>query len=79
MLLGREWQARDIYRLFAEHVPESEFPVEEIAASSSITWKLHRAKSMMPNMESIREFSRYAINLGQYGAVVSDLPAAPGD
>lgn len=79
MPLGHEWQARDIYRLFAEHVPESESPVKEIAASNPIVWKLPRAKSMMPTMERIREFARYAINLGQYGAVVSDFPVAQGD
>ena len=79
MPLGHEWHARETDRLFAEHAPESELPVEEIAASNSIAWKLPRAKSMMPAMERIREFARYAINLGQYGAVVSDFPAAQGD
>lgn len=78
MPLEHEWQAREIYRLFAEHASESELPVEEIAASSSIVWKLPRAKSMMPTMERIRGFARYAINLGQYGVVVSDFPAAQG-
>jgi hypothetical protein len=34
---------------------------------------------MMPAIERIREFARYAINLGQYGTVLSAFPAAKGD
>lgn len=79
MPLGHEWHAREIYRLFAEHVSESELPVEEIAASSSIAWKLPRVKSIMPAMERIGKFARYAINSGECGVVVSDFPAVQGD
>lgn len=79
MPLGHEWHAREADCLLAEHAPESELPVEEIAASRSIAWKLPRAKSMVPTMERIREFARYAINSAQDGAVVNDFPAAQGD
>ncbi len=69
---------REIDRLCAEHVPEIKLPAEAIAAFGSMALRLSRVKSMMPAIERIREFARYAINLGQYGTVVSAFPAAKG-